>query len=388
MEQRASFYWRQRLFGTKPRRLFWFFWISLSIVLASAYVFFTYFYYPVPSEPRSQKRLLEWGWHTPRLQNIPQYIGKAQSLPFDGLIFDIATPHDSRGLAWTLFGDKTVVVAELTGLSRQFSDFDWGKLTDNFLRVNIFPANVDWHEDFDNILWNLESVAKLAHDLGFRGIMLDTEQYSDVHIFEYPTLEFAGRYTFGEYSEQVFKRGQQVMEALNRGYPGLTVLYTFGVAVGAQPVALADLPNHHYGLLIPFIEGMIDSADADSVLVDAFEGAYTFKHEQQFSQAYKLIKGFARDFYSRDPERYGKIVQAGFGLWLDHNYCNEPSLEPQNCPPGFTPDEFAQAVSLALRYSDRYVWIYSQGVNWYTGEGIPEAWKETFDSLGQFEESL
>lgn len=375
--------WKKHLFGGRFRRLFWFFWVSLGVMLAAIYVFITYVYYPAPSLPRSEKRLLEWGWHTPRLQDIPQYIDIAQSLPFDGLVIDIVTPRDRRGLAWTIFGDNPVDNSELEILSTEFSGFNWGRLTDNFLRVNVFPADVDWFEDFDTILLNLEAVAKLAHDLEFVGIMFDTEQYSDVRIFEYPTLTLANRYTFDDYSDQVFERGQAVMAALNRGFPGLTVLYTFGVTIAAQPDALANLPNHEYGLLIPFIEGMIEAANEDNVLVDAFESSYIFKYEPQFSQAYTLIKGFTRDFYTRNPQRYGETMQAGFGLWLDHNYCNEPGLEPQGCPSGHNPETFERTVDLALRYSDRYVWIYSQGVNWYTGEGIPEQWQQTLDSIGQ-----
>ena len=90
----------------------------------------------------------------------------------------------------------------------------------------------------------MKEAERTIHDLGFKGIVLDTEQYGDVHLFTYPALKSANRYTFDEYSDQVFERGQQVMAALNRGYPGLTVLYTFGLTIGIQPIAFADLPNH------------------------------------------------------------------------------------------------------------------------------------------------
>jgi hypothetical protein len=128
---------------------------------------------------RSATRVLEWGWHTPRLQDIPQYIDVAQTLPFDGLILDMATPDNSNGLSWTLFGDQRVDQSLLSGLENELTDLKWGRLTDNFLQVNVAPANVDWFDDFDAILYNFESIAGLAKRLGFKGIMLDTEQYGE-----------------------------------------------------------------------------------------------------------------------------------------------------------------------------------------------------------------
>lgn len=370
------------LFGGRLRRLFTFFCASLLIALTATYLFINYIYYPAPTAARSQKRLLEWGWNTPRLQAVPQYIDAAQNTPFDGVIFDIETPADTRGLSWTIFYTERVDQGALDQLAIDLDTIEWGRLTDNFLRVNAYTT-LDWFDDYEITLGNLEAVARLANQLGFRGIMLDTEQYPGVTVFEYAGQRNRDQYSYDEYDAQAFRRGQEVMQALNRGYPGITVMYTFGLTLGSQRDAPRDLSQHRYGLLMPFIEGMIAAADEDTTLVDAFEGSYIYHHEDQFLVAYKLIKGLTRDFYARDAERYGEKMQAGFGLWLDHNYCNEPSLTPQNCSSGYTPESFEQAVNYALRYSDRYVWIYSQGVNWYTGEGVPPDWGAALVELGK-----
>jgi hypothetical protein len=374
----------KRLFiGGRLRRLFWFFWLTLAVALASIYLFAKYVYYPAPNVPRSEKRVLEWGWNTPLLQDVPTYLESAQALPFDGLILDIATPDHPRGLSWTLFDNDRVDQTLLDNLSTQFTELNWGRLTDNFLRVNVAPANVDWFDDFDPILYNFEAVARLAQQLGFKGIMFDTEQYGEMQPFDYRKQVGQKRYSYEQYDAQAFLRGQEIMQALNKGYPGLTILYTFGLTIGSQPNAPRDLSEFNYGLLMPFIEGMIEAADEGTTLVDAFEGSYTYRDELQFLQAYKLIKGLTRDNYARDPERYGQFMQAGFGLWLDHNYCGEPGLEPSGCPSGFTPETFEQAMQNALAYTDRYVWIYSQGLNWYTGEGIPQIWVQALNSFRQ-----
>ncbi|HEX2905453.1 MAG TPA: hypothetical protein VHO69_01230 [Phototrophicaceae bacterium] len=312
---------------------------------------------------------------------MPQYIEVAQTLPFDGVIFEVATPEDSRGLGWTLFGSTSVDKTLLKNAADQIAQIQWGRLTDNFLRINIYPADVDWFDDFDTLLDNLETAARFAHDIGFMGIMLDTEQYPGVNLFNYQQQKYRNKYRLKAYDAQAYLHGQQVMQAINRGFPGVTVLYTFGLTIGSQPQAPRDLAAHPYGLLMPFIEGMISAADDQTTLVDAFEGAYTYRDELQFLYAYKLIRGFTRDFYARNPQQYGRVVRAGFGLWLDHNDCDELGLQPTGCPPGFTPQTFEQAIQLALRYTDRYVWVYSEGLSWYTGEGIPENWKPALQSF-------
>jgi hypothetical protein len=53
-------------------------------------------------------------------------------------------------------------------------------------------------------------------------------------------------------------------------------------------------------------------------------------------------------------------VKTGFGIWLDnHRQANY-----------FSPDEFSRVVSSALKVSDRYVWIYSEGPRFFPPTGI------------------
>lgn len=355
-------------------RIVWFFRVALA--LGGVYIFLIY---PTSASPHSEKRLLAMG--APSLQEMTDVIEAFQQTPFDGLILDIATPNDRRGLAWTVFGDQRVDQAQLDRLVERFSGFNWGRLTDNFLRVNIYPATVDWFDDFDAIIDNMEAIARLAYQLGFGGIMLDTEQYPGVEIFDYPKQKYKNQYDYAAYDAQVFLRGQEVMRALNRGFPGISVLYTFGLSTGAQFGGGRDLlPYTGSGLLTAFIEGMIDAAGETTTLVDAFEASYTYTQEAEFLAAYKLIKDFTRDFYARNPTAYGEVTQAGFGLWIDQG-CGDAGLTSSMC--GFTPESFQSAVELALKYSDRYVWIYSQSINWHTGEGIPPEWQTAIDSFRQ-----
>jgi hypothetical protein len=325
-------------------------------------------------EARPNQHLLEFGWNTPRLQDAPAYIEAAQNLPFDGLILDIATPRHEAGLSWTLFGAERVDRPFLDGLASEMSGLEWGRLSHNLLRVNVTPGNVDWYDDFDSILYNMEAIAKQARDLGFAGIMFDTEQYpSGFALFDYSRQIYRDRYSYDEYAEQVYRRGQEVMAALNHGYPGLTVLYTYSLSLASQHFSRNWLPTFHYGLLVPFVEGMIAAADSEAVLVDGFEVSYGYTEEGQFRYAADLIRNQTATTFARDPDRYRTVTRVGFGLWLDHDCAN--GLVTGGCPNGFTPESFRRALNLAQQYSDGYVWVYSQRVNWYTGDGIPMDWQ-------------
>ncbi|MBZ0276399.1 MAG: hypothetical protein K8I60_09650 [Anaerolineae bacterium] len=337
-------------------------------VLVGVILLFIYGYYPPPGLPRSQTRLIELGWDTPFLQDMPAIVDEIQSLPFDGIVLDIASPVNETGLSWTLFGDDPVDTDQLDALTVDFAGFDWGHLTDNFLRLNLNPGNIDWFDDYSVALHNIELLAKLAHDLGFAGIMFDTELYPNImlELFNPGTLPHRDRYDDDAYAEQVYQRGQDVIQAMNKGYPGLTVMLTYGPSF----VAHGGNPHPSYPLFLPFIEGMIAAADKGTILVDGFEESYYYEDESQFLTGYKRMRAIA-PLYVRDAGRYAEVVRAGFGLWIETD-CGDDGLLSASCR--FTPDEFESNLNYALNYSDRYVWIYSQHINWYTGENIPPEW--------------
>ncbi len=311
--------WRRFLrfvFGGPIQRLLW---LSFACLVIALIVIVTVYYLPAAPLPRSQMRVLELGWQTPRLQRLPDHIETAQTTPFDGLILDTATTRH-RGMAWAVFGSDPIPQAEFDTIAASVDGLAWGRLTDNFLRMNVSPADIDWYDSWDTLLANVEAWARLAHDLGFVGLMFDTEQYNDVDLFNYESRPYRDRYSAAEYEVQAYLRGQAVMTAINRGFPGLTVLLTFGLSSQTFHPA-------RYALLMPFVEGLIAAADDTTTLVDAFAAAYDFWQDEQFRTARALIQGITRDAFAPDPERYAAVVRVGFGLWPEH-HCDERGLLP------------------------------------------------------------
>lgn len=350
--------------------------VSFAIVMLLLIVLFViYGLYPAPNHDRNQQRLIQWGHDTPRLQDITQYAGQLGNLPFDGLVFDIATPDDRRGLSWMIFREP-IDDALFDDIREQFNGTDWGQLTDNFLRVNIFNTELTWM-DWDIGLANLHKITALAHDLGFKGIVLDTEQYGAVDIFDYSAQNTKDSRSFDAYSKLVFQRGVDAMQAIQQGYPDITLIYTLGITHRIVWIDSPPLDQHRYGLLVPFIEGMISVADSSVTLIDGYESSYVYRTEQEFATAYKWIRGGVSTQLA-DGERYRNHMQAGFGLWIDP-YCGEGGLPENGC--GFTPDEFNTALSLALQYSDGYVWLYNEHIDWFADTGIPSKWWEVINGF-------
>jgi hypothetical protein len=324
-----------------------------------------------PPTQRESRRLIEWGWNTPRLQKIGAVLEQAQTLPFDGVVLDVESPGDERGLAWALFGRQSVDHAALDALVAQYADLPWGRLTDNFLRLTIFPADVGWYEDWQVIYANAEAWAHFARELGMVGIMLDVEQYGEAKLFDYNLQPDTTSLSFEAYAAQAYERGQAYMNALEAGYPGLTVMFTYALTVSLSP---ANPQN--YGLLVPFVEGMAFASGEGTTLVDGYEHSYIFRQAEHFSHARERIRAVTPQYVALD--HFENPLRVGFGLWLDP-VCGAGGLPPEGC--GFSPAEFTNALTQAFNYSDRYVWLYSQRVNWYTGQGIPPVWWDTLKAF-------
>lgn len=328
--------------------------------------------------PRTDRRLIEWGWDTPPLQEMVEQLPGAQALAFDGLVLDVATPLDDRGLSWTIYGSRPVDTETLGALAAEYKDFAWGRLTDNFLRLTLYPADVDWFESLGDgwtvIYHNVRQWAQLAHDLGFVGIMLDVEQYGEAHLFDYSRQKYASQMGLDAYARQAYRRGQDLMVALQGGYPGLTVMSTYLV------VSNLSQPPERYTLLRPFAECMISAAAETTTLIDGYENAYIYRDEAQFKQAREQILGVRPEYVPASAFPYP--IKVGFGLWIDP-VCGAGGLPPEGC--GFTPQEFKSALTYALDYSDRYVWIYSQNIDWFSGRGIPSVWQDTLAAFRRSE---
>jgi 7,8-dihydropterin-6-yl-methyl-4-(beta-D-ribofuranosyl)aminobenzene 5'-phosphate synthase len=320
------------------------------------------------------KKLIEWGWDEPDTKFIRENIEKMEEHPFDGLIFHVVSSQGGN-FTWDMWGSRKFEVDEFRHSIDNLKATRFQRFTDRFLRVNVTPGKTDW---FDNEAWsivlnNFGVAATIAKEGACKGFMFDVEQYNDA-LFDYAKQKHREKKAFAEYQAKVRQRGREWMAEVNRHFPDITVLLTFGYRI-AQPPEGKDRSASHYSLLADFLDGMLDGCSNDAKIVDAWEYSYPYKHEKQFQDGYETVKAESLE-WTAQPEKYRHHVEAGFGIWMDCRWrqvgWNLDDLTKNH----FTPKEFEAAVGSALKLSDQYVWIYTEQPRWWTNERLPEEYVE------------
>jgi hypothetical protein len=255
---------------------------------------------------------------------------------------------------------------------------------DNFLRFNTTPADLDWFDDYSAVIGNARLAASVARRGGSKGIVLDPEMYMG-RLFEYPSQRDAAKRSWGEYAAQARRRGREVMAAFQDGYPDLTVFLTFGYN---QPwlQTVEDrkpIDKVSYGLLAPFLDGMVDAARGRTRIIDGHERSYTERDPARFTALYRRMAHDVLPIVA-DPARYRRVFSFAFGIRMDERIRGGTwsATDPERNY--FPPGHFEKVVRKALEAADEYVWIYSEDPRWWTPEGgrkdLPDAYDRALRS--------
>jgi hypothetical protein len=334
------------------------------------------------------KKLIEFGWDEPDTSFLRRQRAQLEATPFDGCVFHV-TAHSAGGktasFTWHSWGRRSFSADELKLARADLESIGDSRFRENLLRFNVTPAEIDWFDDHDAVVNNARLAAELARAGRCRGILLDTEQYEG-KLFDYSRQRDAKRRTWSEYAAQAQRRGREVMTAFLDGFPGLTVFLTFGHSLpwkqssaGKKP--LSECPD---GLLVPFLDGMIDAVRPPARLVDGHEMSYGYRGADAFIRAHRTIKHDAAAV-AADRSAYERTVSAGFGLWLDYDWrsrgWNTANVESNH----FSPGRFETSLRAAVEQSDEFVWIYTEKPRWWSEAGkaidLPPAYVETVRSV-------
>jgi hypothetical protein len=337
----------------------------------------------LPPSDRPRKKLLQWGWDEPDTASLLQRLPEMERSPFDGCVFGVhhGPPGAPGSFSWQFWGRRRFTCADLSGAFSDLRALRPRRFRELFLRVNVTPGNVGWFQDFSAILANARLAAELARAGRTRGILLDVEQYQG-QLFAFRAQPLASAYGWEAYAGQARRRGREIMTAFQEGYPGLTVFLTFGHSLpwvmserGTKP--LAETP---YGLLAPFIDGLLDTARGRTVVVDGYELSYGCQEPARFAEARRLVRQDVLPIVGA-PETYRLRLRLAFGLWLDYDWRRLGWCATDPDRNYFTPAAIERALAAALRESDEYVWLYGETPRWWGTQGaeanVPAAYVET-----------
>lgn len=322
----------------------------------------------------------------PKTMYLPRDLAKLEASPFDGVVLNVIGWEDKDRLdLYTLFwGVRKLTKTQFESAVNNLKATPFKRLTDNFLRVNVGGGDVDWFDEagWKTILANAELAAWICKEANLKGILLDTEQYK-YKVFSYKDRPQNQARFFEEYSDQAHRRGRELARAITAIKPDTVFLFTYATSLLSvknyqDPSSLNAAP---YGLLPAFVDGFLDGADPKATICDGMESSYTFKEQAEFDG----LKRAARDAqkFSRTKRKYDSRMTYGFGLWLDYQW-TQYGWDPQNPQKNFfSPEAFQKSLERALKTSDRYVWIYSQKINWWTGEGMSPAYLDAIKAARQ-----
>jgi len=319
-------------------------------------------------------KLLEWGWDEPDTAFLRRNLREMEGTPFDGCVFGVRHRQEggSGSFTWQFWGARSFSRADLADAFADLRALRPRRFTENFLRVNVTPGNVDWFDDFSPILANARLAGEMARAGRARGVALDVEQYQG-QIFDYRSRRLSPARPWATYAAQARVRGRHVMRAFQDGYPGLTVFLSFGHSLpwalserGRKP--LAETP---YGLLAPFLDGMLEAARDRTRVVDGYELSYGYVESRHLDEARQMVEEGVQPIVGA-PDAYRERLRLGFGLWLDYDWRHRGWSHDRPSANYYSPDRFEAILVAALRTTDEYVWIYGETPRWW-GSTKPES---------------
>jgi hypothetical protein len=307
------------------------------------------------------------------------HIAEMEKTPFDGCVFHVTyakageTGARTGAFVWECWSRRAFTEKELQPALDDLKATPFSRFTENFLRFNTAPGDVDWFDDFAAIVANARLAARIAREGKARGLLFDIEEYNSP-LFDYRKQRDAKTKSWDEYAAQVRQRGREVMGAFQEAYPGLTVFLTFGYSLPHAQTAgnPGKLPDAHYGLLAPFLDGLLDAAEGSTVMIDGYELSYRYKELAQFTKGRKTMTEGVLPFVHADHAKYANHFSPAFGLWMDEDWRKKGWNTEDATKNYFTPEAFESATRHALETTDKYVWIYTEQPRWWTAGGASE----------------
>jgi hypothetical protein len=280
----------------------------------------------------------------------------------------------------------------------------------NFLQVNIhFPADYWDKEAWELVKNNFTVVAKVAKDLGFKGIVFDDEVYRNrdrkMINFKFPTKDELNRnstaweregseenpifdkyayrnskYTFKEHIDKVTSLFKKIMEGMVEVNPNLTLLVYHGPALSHENsnrdnrlIINLGLPRAHE-LLGAIFTGFKEGLDKNASLYDMGE-SYRYREEKHFKNSYEWRKyNIAKDEYNndlnsnyqwsvpkRDRDSWSKDVNVGFMVYNKGQKSTFKEFDTRNKS---DINDIKETLNKALNYSDKYAIYYCQDQHW------------------------
>jgi len=334
------------------------------------------------SAAQKTKKLIEFGWDEPNTGFLREHIAEMERAPFDGVVLD-ADAHPAKGgrarFTWEAWTTNRFENADMQRAIDDLRATKFQRFTDNFLRFNTTPAKLDWFDDYSPVINNCRVAAWTAKQAGLKGLLFDIEQYEG-QLFDFRKQRDGKAKGWDAYATKVRERGRELMNAFQSGYPEGVIFLSFGYSLpwGETENGKRPLAECHYGMLAPFLNGMLDAATNGALLVDGNEWAYPFRDTNRIAASYQAMRHDCLKIVTA-PEKYPRFFSLSFGIWMDYDW-RKIGWETNDFSKNYySPETFQRSLRTMLETADEYVWVYTEQPRWWTKEGGPVKLPKAYD---------
>ncbi len=317
-------------------------------------------------------KVLCWGWDSPDVKEFCESVrDMEETIPADGIIIRLnaKTMQDGKNLVLNdnafLDPEQPVWKKEwLEPLVNELKSAKSEKFTDNFLVTGMHPAKVDWFDDegWKQVCEKFARVAWVAKEGGCKGILFDTEAYGGRNLWNYNSSKSG--HSFMETWDKARQRGQEFITAVCKEYPDIKIIVTFWL--GCVLYKTENLQSANEGLIAAFANGVFDKVSPEAEIIDAFEAGYTLADPSDFSSArQRYDQGVILSLHPENVRKFKYQGSLAIPLYVD-SYVNTTGRYAKQNPEGMTNVQFFKRnLSLAMKNSGTYVWLFGEQGKWW-----------------------
>jgi hypothetical protein len=294
---------------------------------------------------------------------IPSFIRKnkayLETLPFDGLAVYLRDENAENNVSAGAMKDVALTYETISSVLAPLKGLSFTTLAHNFAFTVVAHKPPDFFDDWSVIVKNFGHLGRAAREAGLKGILLDNENY---HTWAtHPDgCKYPGK-TLREYQDQARLRGRQIMEAVVAEFPEAVFLCFHGPYLSEPKMPERLFPQvqvqAYNKLMGPFFVGLMEGAGKRAQVVDGGE-LYWLRTPEQFEGTYTWRK----QTIASEGVKCAYIPPAIRATWADRLSVGFGVYDRKSGDVEMNPKVMAPTLTHALRQSDRYVWLYVEGL--------------------------
>ncbi len=313
-------------------------------------------------------------------QSLRANLETVEKAAFDGVIINVNPdwqhehPKFKINRNWTWGGrpartveDYAQAIADLKDIAARTRQLKHNLMLYALRTDNSFEkgaANIDWLEDDWSIVANNAFVAAtICREGQLDGIWFDFETSGGG-----PFNWFRWRKTqasYEHYAKVVRQCGREWMAAACRAKPDIVVMISHGYGdIRAFGGDSESLKTANYGLMPPFMDGMLEGCTPQATIVHGGEATYSHMTYGAFKH-YVDVQRIATLRMTTVPELAKKHFRYATSLWPDFRSDRDGFDMADHSRNHFTAEKLRHGFHNAMAASDKYVWTWDMKVHWW-----------------------